>query len=117
MFEFMGFFHKNLKLEDWRQMPKVKQILNICSELARARNMMRQGEVQYFRDSLDRAYELIDFTSVDDKWRGSALKELRRLREMLGEFYLGLNSSIKEFDFLLKAMLSFDAQSEQVEIS
>ncbi|HCA67194.1 MAG: hypothetical protein A2249_04270 [Candidatus Jacksonbacteria bacterium RIFOXYA2_FULL_44_7] len=37
---------------------------------------------------IERAYELVDLTVADPKWRGRS-KELLRIREMLGEEYIG----------------------------
>lgn len=77
--------HKTLSVEKWKREPRVQQMLMIGSEFARILHL-KHGEDQ--KRCIERAYELIDLTLADPKWRGRA-KELLRLREALGEEYSG----------------------------
>lgn len=113
----MAYFHKNLTQEKWNSMRIENQILNIASELLRAKNWLAKKDIVYTQNSLDRALELIDLTIMDrKKWNNSHLGELLKFREILGEFYIGLNKDVKQFAKLIKALLSFNKISYQVEI-
>ncbi|MBU0619893.1 MAG: hypothetical protein ABII99_02980 [Patescibacteria group bacterium] len=113
----MAYFHKNLTQEKWNNFSKDQQILNIASELSRAKNWIKKQDKNYTQNSLDRAFELIDLTINDNKWRNSSLKELLRLREMLGEFYIGLNKNINELIKLIKILLKFNKLTAGVIVS
>lgn len=111
----MGVFHKELTAEKWAVLPMEKQILNIASELTRAKNWQNKNQ-EYFSNSLDRAIELIDFSISDRKqWHDNKLKELLRLREWLGQFYF--SNSNKEFRNLLRCLLQFHAVSSTLTFS
>ena len=113
----MAYFHKNLTQEKWNSMRIENQILNTASELLRAKNWMAKKDEVYMRNSLDRAFELVDLTIMDrKKWKDSRLGELLKFREILGEFYIGLNKDVGQFAKLIKALLSFNKISYQVEI-
>lgn len=113
----MAYFHKNLTQERWDSFTKDKQILNIASELTRAKNRLKEKDEQYMQNSLDRALELIDLTIADNKkWHGGSLKELLRLREVLGEFYVGINKNVSEFVKLIRVLLNFNKITFVVEI-
>ncbi len=115
--KFMPYFHKNLTQEKWNNLSKDKQILNIVSELVRAKNWLKKADKNYMKNSLDRAFELIDLTVNNrEKWNTGKLKELLRFREMIGEFYIGLNKNINEFIKLIRALLKFDTLTSKVEI-
>lgn len=107
-------FHKNLTQEKWNILTKHKQILNIVSELTRAKNWMQKKDKQYMRNSLDRALELIDLTVDDKKWHSNSLKELLRFRGILGEFYIGFNENIEEFIKLIKILLKFNILKAEI---
>lgn len=115
----MAFFHPTLTPERWNHFASAKQILNIAAELARSRHHCggEPAAKPFFLDSLDRAFELIDLTINDrEKWTGNRRRELLRLREMLGEFYLGFNASVKELNALTRALLTLDKDTASVEL-
>lgn len=62
-----------------------EQMLMIGSEFSRILHLKHEEDQ---KRCIERAYELIDFTLADPKWRGRS-KELLRLREVLGEEYAG----------------------------
>ena len=78
--------HKNITLDKWKAHPKAQQILMIANELNRAGNFIQNKRYDSANFCYERAFELIDLTSSDLKWRSS--RELRRFRELLGELYL-----------------------------
>ncbi len=113
----MAYFHKNLTQERWNSFTKDKQILNIASELTRAKNWLEKNDKEYMINSLDRSFELIDLTIADNrKWHDGSLKELLRLREVLGEFYAGINKNVNEFVKLIRVLLNFNKITSVVEI-
>lgn len=115
----MAFFHPTLTPERWNQFASAKQILNIAAELARSRHHcgVKPGARRFFLDSLDRAFELIDLTINDrEKWAGNRRRELLRLREVLGEFYIGSNTSVKELGAFTRALLTLDKDTASVEL-
>ncbi len=113
----MAYFHKNLTQERWNSFAKDKQILNIASELTRSKNWLKKNDKEYMINSLDRALELIDLTVADNKkWHSGSLKELLMLREVLGEFYVGINKNVGEFVKLIRALLNFNKITSVVEI-
>lgn len=75
--------HKTLTSEKWVQYPIHKQMLMIGSEFSRILHLKHREDQ---KRCIERAYELIDLTLADPKWRGRA-KELLRLREVLGAEY------------------------------
>lgn len=79
--------HKELNLEKWSARTKVQQILMIANELNRANNFIKSEKPDSVNFCYERAFELIDLTSSDQKWRGRN-RELRRCRELLAEQYL-----------------------------
>ncbi|MEJ2053504.1 MAG: hypothetical protein P8X42_06250 [Calditrichaceae bacterium] len=79
--------HKNLSIEKWSRYTKGQQILMIGNELNRAKNLLEKNMMPEVKNCYERAMELTDLISGDQKWRGR-LKELRRFREVLSELYL-----------------------------
>jgi hypothetical protein len=112
----MAYFHKNLTQKKWNSLSKDKQILNICSELIRAKNWLLKNKNDYMKNSLDRALELIDLTSADRKWRRGSLKELLRLREALSEFYIENSNDVSYFVKLIRVLLRFNRISSAVKV-
>jgi len=72
----------------WYQLSLVQQLGNIGSELSRARHWESKQDSQHRDQSLERALELLDLTLDDQRWRGR-LKELTRLREVIGDWFCG----------------------------
>lgn len=108
-------FHKNLDIEKWQSLPKEKQILNIASELSRAKNWLIKKDIPEADNCIARALELVDITANDKKWR-SGLKELLRWRGLLAAFYISKDKSLPEFLNLFKTLLYFNKFTSQVKI-
>lgn len=87
--------HKGLTSEKWNGQPMEKRILNIVSELTRAKSLMGEKREDLLKSSLERVLELMDLTT--DSWKEERsflwLKEFLRLREMVACLYLQENSS------------------------
>ena len=111
----MAYFHTSLTLEKWSSLASPKQILNIASELTRAKHALEKEQTVNMQKSLERALELIDLTVVDSKWRQKR-KELLRLREHLGGFYIGAYASVDELHCALKLLVQFDKESARVPV-
>jgi len=103
-------FHEGLTLERWQALPWDKKILNIASELSRAKHWIRESDDAYANRSMERALELIDMTTeggISDKSL-SFLTELLRLREILASIYISREKDYKELLLLIKVLLDFE---------
>lgn len=83
----MTFQHKNLTQERWQEFSLAEQLGNIGSETNRALKWRGKDEALY-ESALQRAFELIDVTLADSRWRGR-LKEIMRLRELFVDAVFG----------------------------
>ncbi|PIP23151.1 MAG: hypothetical protein COZ91_03165 [Candidatus Nealsonbacteria bacterium CG_4_8_14_3_um_filter_39_7] len=101
--------------EKWQKLSKTEQILNIGAEFSRAKNWIQKNDEEYAISSLERAFELLDLTIDDKKWR-RGLRELLRFREVLAEFYLEKKKNNEEFVKIFKTLLFFNKFSSQVKI-
>lgn len=103
--------HKNLAKGKWQELSLMEQMGNIGSEINRAINWKGKDQ-KFFETAIERAFELIDLTIEDLRWRGR-LKEIGRARELLADALLGgkeYNSTIEDlnryfFQFALAARL------------
>ena len=77
-------WHVNLAAR-FADFPKHQQLLMVANELNRAEHL--RTNPREYRKALERAMELIDLLSSDDRWR-PALGELRRGREMMAQLYI-----------------------------
>ena len=91
------------------------QLGNVGSEVGRALKRHREGRLESFQSAFDRALELLDLTSADPRWRGTAkLREILRSREVFRDYFFGGNQygstpeSLERyfFHFALAARLS-----------
>lgn len=110
-------YHPNLSQEKWNGFSQETQILNIASELFRAKNLLQRADEQEMTAALNRAFELLDLTLNDKKWRTLAKKELWRLREILGQFYISKKKNLKAIINIIKTLLYFTNTTSQVEVS
>lgn len=79
--------HKNLTGERWQKFSLAEQLGNVGSETSRALKWRGRDDALY-HGALQRAFELIDITLADLRWRGR-LKEIMRLRELFADAMLG----------------------------
>ena len=108
-------YHKNLDSKKWQNFSKEKQILNIAAEFSRAKNWLAKSDNSEVLNCLNRAFELIDLTINDLKWK-NGLKELLRFRQVLAEFYLGKNKNINKFNQIFKIFLMFNQSTHLIKI-
>jgi hypothetical protein len=103
-------FHKSLSLEKWSAYPKMQQILLISNELNRAKNWIIKMQNNEANNAYERAFELIDLTIADIKWKNTSV-ELLRLKETLAELYCQTDKDLNKNDLCLKLMLAFNTES------
>lgn len=72
--------------ERWSQFSFFEQMGHIGSEIARARLWRDSKDMASCNRSIERAFDLIDLTMADKRWRGR-LKEICRFREVLADQY------------------------------
>ncbi len=108
-------YHKNLSAEKWQKFSKEDQILNIAAEFSRAKNWLAEGEKKQALDCLNRAFELLDLTINDPRWR-RGLNELLRFRDVLAQFYIKKDKNTEEFKKIFRTLLMFTKFTSQVKI-
>lgn len=84
----------------WQTFPEHQQILMICNELNRASNL--QSDHKEYKNALERALELMDFT-IDDPRTRNKLHEFLRARRMIAQMYV--NSQRYETKRLQRALV------------
>src|SRR3989339_307141 len=92
--------------EKWHSYSLAQQFGNIGSEIFRAINREKIGDLVGRQNALERALELVDFT-LSDKKHINRLKEIVRLRELLAGHYINNNYYQVDLEDLNKYLLSF----------
>jgi len=82
--------HPELAAGRWQSFTLVEQLANVGSEVERALGWASKGNAQYSRMAVERGLELLDLTIADPEHR-RRLKELTRVREVLGDYFFGEN--------------------------
>lgn len=80
-------YHKELTLEKWQKLPKHIQILNIGAEISRLQSWQNIKERKKSKECVERAMELLNLTLEDKRWKNKR-RDLLRMKEALGYFYL-----------------------------
>ncbi len=86
----MSYLHPDFNREKWLTKPIVEQLANVGAEIGRAL-IWQDKDTKASQASFLCGIELLDLTIEDKKNRGGALKELCRLKEVLGDYFLGDN--------------------------
>lgn len=94
----MSVQHKNLAAGKWYTLSLMEQMANIGSEISRAAHWQNKDK-ELFKSATDRAFELLDFTIQDNRWR-NRLKEIVRIREILADAILGGHEYKSSFESL-----------------
>jgi len=102
--------HKSLTSEKWSSYSKGQQILMIANELNRAKNWIVKEENKEVNFAYERVFELIDLSIEDPKW-GIGLKELLRLREIIGMLYLEPKKDIQFNKLCYSSLIAFSHES------
>ena len=84
------FIHQNLAQGRWFGLTLSEQLGNVGSEVGRAANWQKKGNLASRDKALDRAFDLIDLTISDPRWK-SRLKEIVRSRAVLADVFYGKN--------------------------
>lgn len=82
------YIHENLAQGKWFTMTLSEQLGNVGSEVGRAVKWEQKGNTENRDSALYRAFDLLDLTIQDMRWR-KGLKELCRAREVLADTFLG----------------------------
>ena len=101
----MEYQHKDLANGEWFKLSFFEQMGNIGSEVGRARKWQHKNQ-KLFENSFFRAMELLSLTIDDKRWQ-SSLKELCRLKEVLGDAYYGGELYNSDFASLEKYFYHF----------
>ena len=91
--------HKELASGRWQGFSLIEQLGNVGSEIHRA-IMFKETDEARFVGACDRALELMDITLEDSRWTGLRLRELARIREMIGDAMLGGQEYETTFEYL-----------------
>lgn len=83
----MAIQHKDLAAGGWQKLSLMEQLGNVGSEINRALNW-REKDANLYESAIDRAFELLDMTIADPRWR-TRLKEIIRTRELLADAIFG----------------------------
>ena len=82
----MEYQHRDLANGRWQNLSFVEKMANIGSEVERAIKWKNKDNAQYSSMAFERALELLDLT-IGNERRGSHLRELLRLREVLVDYF------------------------------
>lgn len=85
----MTIYHHGLETR-WYQFSIYEQMANIGAEVGRAINWRNKKNLQMSNNAFFRALELIDF-SINDPKNKNVQKEILRMRELLGDYFMGEN--------------------------
>ena len=80
----MKIWHSSLK-ERFIEFPVHQHLLMICNELNRAGNLL--NDTQEYKNCLERALELLDYSVFSGVWMGKH-KEILRARGLIAQAYL-----------------------------
>jgi len=98
-------YHKEAASGRWHSLSLVEQMGHVGSEVGRAARWQGKNEPLY-DSAVDRAFELLDLTINDLRWR-LRLKELVRVREILADAVLGGQEYGSKFVDLNRYFLCF----------
>ena len=95
----MTFHHAELAEGGWGKLTLAEQLGNVGSEVGRAARAFQKDPARC-EAAAARAFELLDLTIADVRWR-KRLKELTRVREVLADALLSggqYNTSLEDLD-------------------
>ena len=87
----MNYQHKELAQGRWFEFNLMEQMANIGAEIGRAINWRKKNKMEYSQKAFLRGLELLSLTIDDPKNCNHRLKELCRLYEVLGDYFIGEN--------------------------
>lgn len=99
--------HESLAAGNWSHFSLAEQLGNVGSEINRALRWQNKDE-KSFQNAIARALELLDLTLADSRWR-TRLKELTRVRELIGDAIFGGKEYNTSLDDLNRYFFNFAA--------
>ena len=103
----MKVWHNSLK-ERFIEFPVHQHLLMICNELNRAGNLL--NDTQEYKNCLERALELLDYSVNSGVWR-TKYKEILRARGLIAHLYVSPPSKTKD---LQKILISLNTEAFQI---
>jgi len=103
----MNLQHQNLSNGRWNGLSLMEQLANVGSEVERAIKWKEKNNLEYSRMAFERALELLDLT-INDAKNQSRLKEIARVRELLGDYFAADNKFASSDDNWRKYFYSFN---------
>ena len=94
-----------MTLDNWQKLSFYEQMGNIGSEISRALNWRGKNQESY-DNAIARAFELLDLTIADARWR-LRLKEIVRARELLADAIFGGKEYKTSFEDLNRYFFNF----------
>lgn len=79
---------KELSQERWNTFSIVKQLANVGTDIDRAIQWKKQGNIEYSQKSFEAALELLAMTIIDPKNKGCRRRELARVRELFIDYFM-----------------------------
>lgn len=83
----MSFIHQEMANGRWFRFSLLEQLANIGTDIERAINWRKRGDLEASRQAFERALELIDLTVADPKNK-TRLREILRTREALVDYFV-----------------------------
>ena len=90
----VGVFHREAAAGRWYELSLVEQLGNVGTEVARAARAREAGNESRAWKALERALELFDLTTADERWRGPKRREICRAREVVCDSLVGDRTSV-----------------------
>ena len=99
-------------------LPIDKQILNIVSELSRSRTWLLRQDNALMKTSLERVFELTDSAAqcAAESKQYNLSRELLRMREFLGGFYVGTETDGSALTAAIQNLLDFTHQNHELHL-
>ena len=94
--------NSELTAERWFRFSLFEQLGNVGSDVGRAIRWKEKGEAEYSYGAVLRMLQQMNYTIADPKNRGSQLREIVRMREILTDYFLGDNEYKSTPEFLQK---------------
>ena len=102
-----GYQHKEMADGRWFEFSFAEQMANIGTDVGRAINWKNKKNQEYSQNAFYRALELLSLTIADSKNK-DRLKELTRLYEVLGDYFMGNNEYGSSDELCEKYFLFFN---------
>lgn len=87
----MKFIHKDLSAGRWYEYTTEEQLANVGAEVGRAIKWQNKRKKELSKSAFFRALELL-YLTIEDRKNIKRLKELTRLYEVLGDYFMGDNN-------------------------